>query len=166
MCAANSFSSTNFNAPVGQASTQAGSWPALVRSMQRSHLSITLPSVETSIAPNGQTIRQNLQPIHLSCSINTGPSASCRCIAAVGQIEIHGASSQCLHCSGTASSPAASTTTLLCGVGRSAIASSRTLDLECATAHAISQLLQAKHFSIFTIMALPIFVSKTNRQIT
>ena len=122
--AANSSSSANFSAFVGQASTQAGSWPALVRSMQRSHLTTALPSRESSITPNGQTIRQNLQPIHLSLSINTGSLAACLCIASVGQTVIHGASSQCLHWMGTPNSPAASTVTIRCGFGDSATASS------------------------------------------
>jgi hypothetical protein len=44
------------------------------------------------------------------------------------------------------------------GLGDSATASSSTFDFECTKAQAISQLLHARHFWIFTLIVLPIFL--------
>jgi hypothetical protein len=120
------------------------------------------PSGPICSTPKGQMSIHNLHPMHKSWSIVTGLSLFCRWIAPVGQISMQGGASQCLHWIGTANSSACSTVTIRWGFGDSATASSSTFDFECTRAQANSQLLQAKHFSIFITMTLSTFFLRNN----
>lgn len=91
----NTLASTPYTiALVGHIAEQAGSKPAALNGLHRSHFIDTLDLGSSSGIPNGHAYRQAIQPIQRLSSTYTAPYLS-RVIAPVGQTSIHGAFLQC-----------------------------------------------------------------------
>ena len=141
----NSLNVPKYNALVGQASTQAG----LSLSGQRSHFTTCFSCFSLVIAPKGQAMMHIQQPTHLSLSCCVSPVFTSLYIAPDIHAVTQAALSQCWHpVDIEMPSPTNSALRLLIGSGFSEIVLSNSLDLECSTAHAISQLPHPRHFFI------------------
>ena len=146
-------------APVGHAATQAGS------SMftQASHLNATLYSAEGRMTPKEQNMTHIQHPQHISVLTEIMPVSASRLMAPLGQALRQRADSQCLHCKGKLRFESPTTVTFAAGFGFSLTAPKRVLEKEPRpTAHAISQVLQPKHFSLSTQIRLMTFLPFMN----
>src|SRR5215468_7059707 len=83
--------------PVGQAFTQAGSRPTVVRSTQSVHLDIFPVLSEKRGTSNGHPVRHSWQPMHWSGFTSTTPFEYWTIAAGAGQALRQPGSEQCMH---------------------------------------------------------------------